>query len=87
MIEKYEVINRPLTVGSYSMSVGSFFTREMWPYGDDALEEAIKKERCKLKEEKKEPVKKESEKSEQEKPEPEPEKNERQGAKKKEKSE
>jgi hypothetical protein len=85
MIEKYEVINRPLTVGSYSMSVGSFFTREMWPYGDDALEEAIKKERCRLKEEAKSTEKKEPVKEQPEQPEP--EKNERQGAKKKEKSE
>ena len=46
MIEKYEVINRPLTVGSYSMKPGSTFTREMWPYGAEALEAAVKNGRC-----------------------------------------
>jgi hypothetical protein len=85
MIEKYEVINRPLTVGSYSMKPGSTFTREMWPYGTEALETAVGNARCKKVFEAEKALVKESEKQGPEKaPAKEPDKS---GATKKEKSE
>jgi len=46
-----------LTVGSRVLSPGKKFSKDPWPYGDEALKEAIKNGRCEL-EEKKPEVKK-----------------------------
>lgn len=50
--EVYEVLetsdNKGLTVGSYSLPAGKQFLKEQWPYGEKALDAAIKNKRCKL---------------------------------------
>lgn len=37
-----------LTVGSHSLKPGRKFSERDWPYGQEALDNAVKKKRCKL---------------------------------------